>query len=106
MLSDVPVGAFLSGGVDSSAVATAMAKTAGPNFKAFTIGFPNSSRDETAAAGRIAQHLGIEHVVLPMQPKTAADVLPAVQAAFDEPTAATSAVPLWYLSRTAAEHVK
>ena len=106
MLSDVPVGAFLSGGVDSSAVAAAMAKTAGPSFKAFTIGFPNSSRDETDAAASIAQHLGIEHVVLPMQPKTAADVLPAVQAAFDEPTAATSAVPLWYLSRTAAEHVK
>ena len=106
MLSDVPVGAFLSGGVDSSAVAAAMAKTAGSNFRAFTIGFPNSSRDETEAAARIAQHLGVDHVVLPMQPQTAADVLPAVQAAFDEPTAATSAVPLWYLSRTAAEHVK
>ena len=106
MLSDVPVGAFLSGGVDSSGVAAAMARSAGANFKAFTVGFPGSPRDETAAAARIAQHLGIEHVVLPMQPQTAADVLPAVQAAFDEPTAATSAVPLWYLSRTAAEHVK
>jgi asparagine synthase (glutamine-hydrolysing) len=106
MLSDVPVGAFLSGGVDSSAVAAAMARSSGANFKAFTVGFPGSPRDETAAAARIAQHLGIEHVVLPMQPQTAADVLPAVQAAFDEPTAATSAVPLWYLSRTAAEHVK
>jgi asparagine synthase (glutamine-hydrolysing) len=106
MLSDVPVGAFLSGGVDSSAVAAAMARSAGTNFKAFTVGFPGSPRDETPAAARIAQHLGIEHIVLPMQPQTAADVLPAVQAAFDEPTAATSAVPLWYLSRTAAEHVK
>jgi asparagine synthase (glutamine-hydrolysing) len=106
MLSDVPVGAFLSGGVDSSGVAAAMARSAGANFKAFTVGFPGSPRDETAAASRIAQHLGIEHVVLSMQPQTAADVLPAVQAAFDEPTAATSAVPLWYLSRTAAEHVK
>ncbi|HSQ99957.1 MAG TPA: asparagine synthase (glutamine-hydrolyzing) [Sphingomicrobium sp.] len=106
MLADVPVGAFLSGGVDSSAVAAAMARTSGRNFKAFTIGFPNSSRDETHAAARIAEHLGIEHHVLPMQPQTAADVLPAVQAAFDEPTAATSAVPLWYLARAAAEHVK
>ena len=106
MLSDVPVGAFLSGGVDSSAVAAAMARSTGPNFKAFTVGFPGSPRDETATATRIASHLGIEHVVLPMQPQTAADVLPSVQAAFDEPTAATSAVPLWYLSRTAAEHVK
>jgi asparagine synthase (glutamine-hydrolysing) len=106
MLSDVPVGAFLSGGVDSSAVAAAMARSSGTNFKAFTVGFPGSPRDETAAAARVASHLGLEHVVLPMQPQTAADVLPAVQAAFDEPTAATSAVPLWYLSRTAAEHVK
>jgi asparagine synthase (glutamine-hydrolysing) len=106
MLADVPVGAFISGGVDSSAVAAAMARTSGSNFKAFTVGFPGSPRDETAAAARVAAHLGIEHVVLPMQPQTAADVLPAVQAAFDEPTAATSAVPLWYLSRTAAEHVK
>ena len=106
MLSDVPVGAFLSGGVDSSAVAAAMARTSSAPFKAFTVGFPGSPRDETAAAARIASHLGIEHVVLPMRPQTAADVLPAVQAAFDEPTAATSAVPLWYLSRTAAEHVK
>ncbi len=106
MLSDVPVGAFLSGGVDSSAVAAAMARTSGTNFKAFTIGFPGSPRDETDPAARIARHLGIEHVVLPMQPQDAAEVLPAVQAAFDEPSAATSAVPLWYLSRTAAEHVK
>lgn len=106
MLSDVPVGAFLSGGVDSSAVAAAMVRSSSVPFKAFTIGFPGSPRDETAAAARIAGHLGIEHVVLPMQPQTAADVLPAVQAAFDEPSAATSAVPLWYLSRTAAEHVK
>lgn len=106
MLSDVPVGAFLSGGVDSSAVAAAMARSSGPNFKAFTVGFPGSPRDETAAAARIARHLGIEHIVLPMRPQTAAEALPAVQAAFDEPTAATSAVPLWYLSRSAAEHVK
>lgn len=106
MLADVPVGAFLSGGLDSSAVAAAMARTAKSKFKAFTVGFPGSPRDETAAAARIARHLDIEHVVLPLQPQTAADVLPSVQAAFDEPTAATSAVPLWYLSREAAQHVK
>ncbi|HEX4801006.1 MAG TPA: asparagine synthase (glutamine-hydrolyzing) [Sphingomicrobium sp.] len=106
MLSDVPVGAFLSGGVDSSAIAAAMARTNSGPFKAFTVGFPGSSRDETAAAKRIADHIGCEHVVLPLQPQTAAEVLPAVQAAFDEPSAATSAVPLWYLSRTAAQHVK
>ena len=106
MLSDVPVGAFVSGGVDSSAIAAAMARTSSAPFKMFTAGFPGCSRDETAAAKRIADHFGCEHVVLPMQPQDAADVLPSVQASFDEPTAANSAIPLWYLSRTAAEHVK
>jgi asparagine synthase (glutamine-hydrolysing) len=105
-LSDVPIGAFVSGGVDSGAIAAAMARTASAPFKMFTAGFPGSPRDETAAAKRIADHLGCEHVVLPMQPQTAADVLPAVQASFDEPTAANSAIPLWYLSKAAAEHVK
>jgi asparagine synthase (glutamine-hydrolysing) len=105
-LSDVPVGAFVSGGVDSGAIAAAMARTSSEPFKMFTAGFPGSPRDETAAAKRLADHLGCEHVVLPMKPQTAADVLPAVQASFDEPTAANSAIPLWYLSRSAAEHVK
>src|SRR5689334_13891525 len=105
-LSDVPIGAFVSGGVDSGAIAAAMARTSAESFKMFTAGFPGSPRDETAAAKRLADHLGCEHVVLPMQPQTAADVLPAVQASFDEPTAANSAIPLWYLSRAAAEHVK
>jgi asparagine synthase (glutamine-hydrolysing) len=105
-LSDVPVGAFVSGGVDSGAIAAAMARTSSEPFKMFTAGFPGSPRDETAAAKRLANHLGCEHVVLPMQPQDAADVLPAVQASFDEPTAANSAIPLWYLSRAAASHVK
>ncbi|MGN6057672.1 MAG: asparagine synthase (glutamine-hydrolyzing) [Sphingomicrobium sp.] len=106
LLSDVPLGAFVSGGVDSGAIAAAMARTSSQPFKMFTAGFPGSPRDETAAAKRLADHLGCEHVVLPMQPQDAADVLPAVQASFDEPTAANSAIPLWYLSRAAAEHVK
>jgi asparagine synthase (glutamine-hydrolysing) len=106
MLSDVPVGAFLSGGIDSGAVAAGMTRAVGRGITAFTAGFPGSSIDETAAAKRIAEHLGCNHVVLPIEPETAADVLPAVQRAFDEPTAANSAIPLWYLSRTAAQHVK
>jgi len=105
-LSDVPIGAFVSGGVDSGAIAAAMARTSSEPFKMFTAGFPGSPRDETAAAKRLADHLGCQHVVLPMQPQDAAEVLPAVQASFDEPTAANSAIPLWYLSRAAAEHVK
>jgi asparagine synthase (glutamine-hydrolysing) len=106
MLSDVPVGAFLSGGVDSGAITAAMARTSGSGFKAFTAAFPGSRIDETEAARAVAEHLGCEHVVLPIQPEAAADILPAVQRSFDEPTAANSAIPLWYLSRAARQHVK
>ena len=106
MLADVPVGAFLSGGVDSGAVTAAMTRSTKHRIKAFTIGFPGSSIDETEAARRVAEHLGCEHIVLPMQPMAAEEIFPAVQRSFDEPCAATAAVPIWYLSRLAAEHVK
>jgi asparagine synthase (glutamine-hydrolysing) len=106
MLADVPVGAFLSGGVDSSAIAAAMRKVSDQPLHAFTIGFPGTSIDETEAAARIARHVGAEHHVLPLHPAAAGDVLPMVQASFDEPNAATAALPIWYLSRFAAEHVK
>ena len=106
MLADVPIGAFLSGGVDSTAIAAAMAKLASAPVKAFTLGFPGTSIDESSAASRIARKLGVEHLVLPLEPLHAGDVLPQVQADFDEPCAATAAVPLWHLSRFAREHVK
>jgi asparagine synthase (glutamine-hydrolysing) len=106
MLADVPVGAFLSGGVDSGAVTAAMTRSAAQRIKAFTIGFPASAIDETEAARRFAEHLGCEHIVLPMQPMAAEEIFPAVQRSFDEPCAATAAVPIWYLSRLAAQHVK
>ena len=106
MLADVPVGAFLSGGVDSGAVTAAMTRATNHRIKAFTIGFPRSAIDETDAARRFAEHLGCEHIVLPMQPMAPADIFPAVQRSFDEPCAATAAVPIWFLSRLAAQHVK
>jgi asparagine synthase (glutamine-hydrolysing) len=106
MISDVPVGAFLSGGIDSGAIAAGMSHAAGPGTTVFTAGFPGSKIDETAAASAVANHLGCKHVVLPIEPETAADILPVVQRSFDEPSAANSAIPLWYLSREAAQHVK
>jgi asparagine synthase (glutamine-hydrolysing) len=106
MIADVPVGTFLSGGIDSGAVAAGMTRAGGRGVTAFTAGFPGSKIDETDAARAVAQHLGCNHVVLPIEPETAADVLPAVQRAFDEPSAANSAIPLWYLSRVAAQQVK
>ena len=106
MLSDVPVGAFLSGGVDSRRVAAAMARSSSAPFKAFTVGFPGSPRDETAAAARIARHLGIEHVVLPMQPQDARRRPAGGPGGLRRADRRQLAVPLWYLSRAAAEHVK
>jgi len=106
LLADVTVGCFLSGGVDSSAIAAAMSRAASAPVKAFTVGFPGTGIDETDAASRIAGHLAMEHIVLPLEPIAAGDLLPAVQASFDEPCAATAAVPIWHLSRLASEHVK
>ena len=106
MLSDVTVGTFLSGGVDSSAITAAMSQSSAAPVKAFTIGFPSTTIDETAEAAAIARHLGAEHHVLPLEPVAAGDLLPMVQASFDEPCAATAAIPIWHLSRFAAEQVK
>ena len=106
MISDVPIGAFLSGGIDSSAITAGMFDATGPGTTVFTAGFPGSKIDETAAASAVANHFGCKHVVLPIEPETAADILPAVQHSFEEPSAANSAIPLWYLSRAAAQHVK
>lgn len=106
MLSDVPLGAFLSGGVDSSALVAAMARHATAPVTAFTMGFPGTAIDETEAASRIARHLGCEHIVLPLEPQDAGIMLPEVQLSHDEPCAATAAIPVWHLSRLAAQHVK
>ena len=63
MIADVPVGAFLSGGIDSGAVAAAMVRARGAGVTLFTAGFPGSKIDETEAAQAVAQHLGCEHIV-------------------------------------------
>jgi asparagine synthase (glutamine-hydrolysing) len=106
MLSDVPVGSFLSGGVDSAAVTAAMAMQSDRPVTAFTIGFPGNPIDEADAAKRIAEHLGCEHIVRPVDLMKARDVIPLVQRAFDEPSGASAAIPTWYISKLASEHVK
>ena len=106
MLADVQVGAFLSGGLDSSAILAAMRRASDAPLMAFTLGFPGTSIDETAEAAKIARHVGAEHHVLPLEPAAAGDLLPMVQSSFDEPCAATAAIPIWHLSRFAAEQVK
>lgn len=106
MQSDVPVGAFLSGGVDSSAVLAAMTRSSSRPIKAFTIGYPGTKMDETEAARETARYLGCEHVVVPLEVGDATEVLRQVQRCYDEPFAGMAAIPTWHLSKIAAEHVK
>ena len=106
MQADVPVGAFLSGGIDSSAVVAAMRRSTDQPIKTFTIGYPGAQIDESDAARRIAHHLGCEHVLMPLDVGDATIILPQIQRCFDEPFADMAAIPTWYLSKLAAEHVK
>lgn len=106
MVADVDLGAFLSGGIDSSAVVAAMARVADRPVRTFAIGFPDPRFDESAHAEAVAAHLGCDHITQRIDLADATDVLPQVQSAYDEPFADPSAVPTWYVSRLAAEHVK
>jgi asparagine synthase (glutamine-hydrolysing) len=106
MQADVPVGSFLSGGVDSSAVTAAMARASDRPVKAFTIGFQEAGFDETAHARDVARHLGCEHAVRVVDLRAARDLLPGIQHCYDEPFADPAAVPSWYLAEQAAGEVK
>jgi asparagine synthase (glutamine-hydrolysing) len=104
LVSDVPLGAFLSGGIDSSAVVAAMALVNGQPVKTFSVGFEGGF-DELPYARRVAEYFGTEHHELRMQ---AADVatLDEILVGFDEPFADASAIPTHLVSRLARQHVK
>ncbi len=103
MIADVPLGAFLSGGVDSTAVVTSMARSAGPPIVC-SVGFHERSHDELDIARRTAARLGSEHhtEILEPDPTLAISTLPWF---FDEPLADPSTVPTWLVSKMAREHV-
>jgi asparagine synthase (glutamine-hydrolysing) len=107
MVADVPIGCFLSGGVDSSIVAAAMKAAVGgaQRILTFSIGFDDPRYDETAYAAQIAQHLGTRHRRFVVRPDAAAD-LPRLARAFGEPFADSSALPTHYLARETRQHVK
>ncbi|PQO43251.1 asparagine synthase (glutamine-hydrolyzing) [Blastopirellula marina] len=98
MQADVPLGAFLSGGVDSSLVVSSMQKFSDRPVKTFSIGFPQKEYDETSYARQVAEHLGTEHHEFQVTP-SALEILPKLIWHYDEPMADSSAIPTWYVSQ-------
>ncbi|MDE2348501.1 MAG: asparagine synthase (glutamine-hydrolyzing) [Gammaproteobacteria bacterium] len=105
LLSDVPLGAFLSGGVDSALVVAAMRAAGVDAPQTFTIGFEEAAYDESAAAAAIARHLGVSHVHERLAVDSLIDLLPAYLDEFDEPFADSSAFPTMAVARLARRHV-
>jgi asparagine synthase (glutamine-hydrolysing) len=104
LIADVPLGAFLSGGIDSSAVVAAMAEASSGPVKTFSIGFEHQSFDELPHARRIAQQFGTEHEEFIVRPDAIA-VLPTIVRHHGEPFADPSAIPSYYLAQVTRKHV-
>ncbi|MBL8331303.1 MAG: asparagine synthase (glutamine-hydrolyzing) [Rubrivivax sp.] len=105
LVSDVPFGALLSGGTDSSVVAALMARNMTQPVKTFSIGFREAAFNELPDARRVAQHIGAEHHEFIVE-ADAVSLLDTLVESFDEPFGDASAVPTWLVSRLAAQHVK
>lgn len=104
LISDVPLGAFLSGGLDSSTVVAFMRRVHNGPVKTFSIGFNERSYDELPHARLIARRFGTEHTEMTVTPD-AADLVPRLVYYFDEPFADSSAIPTYYLSQLTRQHV-
>ena len=107
MVSDVPLGAFLSGGVDSSAVVACMRQAAGSGVRTYSIGFDqqHAYHDETSYAEAVARHFGTQHETLIVRPRVA-DLMPSLVAQLDEPLVDTSFLVTYLVSKLASQHVK
>lgn len=104
-MADVPVGAFLSGGIDSSTVVALYQKYSSQPVRTFTIGFAESAYDESADAQSVARHFGTRHHQQLVTVREAQDVIPSIPAIYDEPFADSSQIPTYLVSRFAREHV-
>ncbi len=104
--SDVPLGAFLSGGIDSSLVVSLMQKCSERPVKTFSIGFAMSEYDESENAARIAEHLGTEHHTFRVTEDDVLGVVESMPRVYDEPFADSSQLPTYLVSKLAREHVK
>ncbi len=105
LISDVPLGVFLSGGIDSSAV-TAMMSQLGSDVKSFSVGFAERSFDESRYARQVARHLGTDHHELTLEPSMLLDLIPQLPTLLDEPLGDASIIPTYLLSAFTRRHVK
>src|SRR5581483_31546 len=105
LMSDVPLGVFLSGGLDSGTIVALMHELGVAPIRTFTIGFAEKSFSELHLARQVARRYGTEHHELVVRPD-AASLLPRLVRHFDEPFADSTAIPVWYVSELARRHVK
>jgi len=105
MVADVPVGAFLSGGVDSSTVVALMQRASPRPVRSFTIGFEVEGYDESAAAAAVARHIGTEHTTLMVTPQDALAIAPRLPEIYDEPFADASQIPTCLVAALTRQHV-
>ncbi len=106
MIADVPLGCFLSGGIDSSLIASIMQKNSSKKIETFSIGFENKNMDESKFASQIAKSIGTSHNELIVEPKDILDIVSEIPKIYDEPFADSSQLPTFILSKFTREKVK
>ena len=105
-ISDVPLGAFLSGGIDSSIIASIMQSNNTNKIKTFTISLENKDFDESHNAALVSEALGTDHNQIPIGPKDVLNLLPNISKIYDEPFADSSQIPTYFVSKFASSQVK